>query len=94
MADQMKVDPKFTFYVSLFATIGQGILSGSVHLTGIVPEMYVPVVTGWLSLLVFACMSYITALTGFSSNKSGPFAPPPTIPEANAIMNEAKESAK
>ncbi len=87
----MKVDPTTIFWISLFATIGQGIAGGTVHLTGLVPDAYLPVVTGWLSLAVFCAMSFLTAMNGFSSNKSGPFAPPPTIAEAKTIMAEAEK---
>jgi hypothetical protein len=88
----MKVDPITIFWLSLLATIGQGVTSGAVHLTGLVPATWIPFVTGWLSLLVFCVMAFLTALNGFSSNKSGPFAPPPTVPEAREVMDEAKKA--
>lgn len=88
----MKVDPTTIFWLSLFATIGQGITSGAVHLA--VPPEWLPYVTSWVSFAVFCVMSFLTALNGFSSNKSGPFAPPPTIPEATAILTEAKKANK
>lgn len=87
----MKVDPTTIFWLSLFATIGQGVASGAVHLA--VPEPYLSYVTAWISFAVFCVMSFLTALNAFSSNKSGPLAPPPTIPEANAILSEAKKAA-
>ena len=90
----MKVDPTTIFWISLFATVGQGISGGTVHLTGLVPEAYLPVVTGWLSLAVFCAMSFLTALNGFSSNKSGPFAAPPSLKEALEITAEAKNSLR
>lgn len=89
----MKIDPVITFWISLITTIAQGVATGTVHLTGLVPEMYLPIVTGWLGLIVFINMSFLTALSGFSSNKSGPLAPPPTVPEARAIMTEATKEA-
>lgn len=89
----MKIDPVITFWISLITTIAQGIATGTVHLTGLVPEMYLPMVTGWLGLLVFINMSFLTALSGFSSTKSGPLAPPPTITEARSVMAEATKEA-
>ena len=88
----MKVDPVVIFWISLVTTILQGITSGAVHLTGVVPDGYIPMVTGWIGLLVFINMSFLTALNAFSSTKSGPLAAPPTIPEAQAVMNEAKKA--
>lgn len=87
----MKVDPVFTFWLGLVTTILQGVTSGTVHLTGIVPEAYMNAVTAWIGLIVFINMAVLTALAGYSSNKSGPLAPPPTIPEARAIMDEAQK---
>jgi hypothetical protein len=89
----MKVDPATLFWISLCTTILQGITSGTVHLTGLIPMEYIPTVTAWIGLFVFVNMSFLTALSGFSSNKSGPLAPPPTVAEAQAVMNEAKAAA-
>ena len=88
----MKVDPVVTFCLGLVTTILQGVTSGTVHLTGIVPEPYMGQVTAWIALIVFINMSIMTALTGFSSAKSGPLAPPPTVPEAQATLVEAKKA--
>jgi hypothetical protein len=88
----MKVDPITIFWISLVTTILQGVTSGTVHLTGIVPEVYMNTATAWIGLIVFINMSFLTAMNAFSSNKSGPLAPPPTVPEANAILTEAKKA--
>lgn len=85
----MRIDPVITFWISLATTIAQGIVSGTVHLTGLVPESSIPTITGWLGLMVFINMSFLTAMSGFSSSKSGPLAPSPTVPEARAVMAEA-----
>jgi len=89
----MKVNPVVIFWISLCTTVAQGIASGTVHLSGLVPAEWIPYVTGWLGLIVFANMSFLTALNGFASNKSGPLAPPPTVEEAHAIMQEATTAA-
>ena len=85
----MKVDPTFTFWLGVVTTIMQGIATGTVHLSGLIPMDYIPVVTGWLSLTVFINMTLLTAMTGISSTKQGPLAPYPTLPEARAVMVEA-----
>lgn len=89
----MKVDPVTIFWISLITTILQGLTSGTVHLTGLVPDAYIPMVTGWMGLIVFVNMSFLTALNAFSSNKSGPLAPPPTVAEATTIMAQAKKAS-
>lgn len=85
----MKIDPKLTFWISFITTIAQGFTAGTIHLTGLVPTEYIPTVTAWLGFLVFVNMSFLTLMSGFSSNASGPLAPPPTIKEAKAVMSEA-----
>ena len=90
----MKVSPTITFWISLATTIAQGLATGTVHLTGLVPEHYIPMVTGWLSLVVFINMSFLTALTGVSSASQGPLAPPPTPQEAQEVVRQAKEATK
>ena len=88
----MKIDPKVIFWISLATTIAQGVTSGTVHLTGLVPMEWIPVVTGWLGLIVFANMSFLTAMTAFSSNAKGILAAPPTVKEAQVVMDDAKKA--
>lgn len=90
----MKVSPTVIFWISLVTTIAQGVTSGTVHLTGLVPADWIPYVTGWLGLAVFVNMSLLTALTGVSSNARGPLAGPPTVDEAKAVMKEATKEVK
>lgn len=85
----MKIDPKITFWISFITTIAQGFTAGTIHLTGLVPTEYIPTVTAWLGFIVFVNMSFLTLMSGFSSNASGPLAPPPSVPEARKIMDEA-----
>lgn len=90
----MKVNPTVTFWLGVATTIAQGIASGTVHLTGLVPADWIPAVTGWLGLAVFVNMTILTGLSGFSGVKQGPLAPPPTVPEAKAVMVEAQKAAQ
>jgi len=90
----MKVSPVVLFWISLITTIGQGVTAGTVHLTGLIPVELIPTVTAWIGLVVFVNMSFLTAMAGFSSNKSGPLAPPPTMAEAQAVLKEAQAAQK
>jgi hypothetical protein len=89
----MKFSPKLLFYLQLFATIGQGIASGTVHLTGLIPADATPMVTGWLGLTVFGVMSFLTLATGAVGVGSGPLARAPTVEEANQVMDQAKKGS-
>jgi hypothetical protein len=87
----MKVSPTVLFWVSLITTIGQGVTSGTVHLTSLVPMEDIPTVTAWVGLIVFVNMSFLTAMAGYSSAQPGPLAPPPTMAEAQEVMKQAQE---
>jgi hypothetical protein len=89
----MKFSPKLLFYLQLFATIGQAVASGTIHLTGLIPMEMVPMVTGWLGLIVFACMSFLTLATGAVGVGAGPLAAKPTVEEANKVMDLAKKGS-
>lgn len=84
-----KIDPRFAFIFGIVTTILQGVTSGTVHLSGLIPESAIPYATSWIGFIVFVNMTIMTAFAGLSSAKSGPLAPPPTIPEARAVMVEA-----
>jgi len=90
----MSFDPKFTFWLGFLVSVAIGISTGAVHLTDIVPADYIKPVTGWIGFFAFAGSSLLTAMTGMSSAKSGPLAPPPTIAQAQQVMKQAQESAK
>jgi hypothetical protein len=86
----MKVDPKVIFWLSFIAWCAQGISAGTVHLTNIVPAEAIPSVTSWMGLIVFLWMGFQTALNGYAGPGTGPLAKPPTMDEANKIVEQAK----
>lgn len=88
----MKVDPAVTFWISLVTTIAQGVTAGTIHLTNIVPPDWIPYVTSWLGLIVFVNMSFLTAMSGFSSAKTGVLAAPPTLTEAHEVLAAAQKA--
>lgn len=68
----MTVDPKVTFILGIIVTIAVGIGGGSVQLTHAIPADVIPVVQAWNNIIGFAGTAVLTALSGMSSNKSGP----------------------
>lgn len=90
----MKFDPKLLFWLQFAATIGQGMTSGAVHLTGMVPADLIPYVSGWVSFAVFVIMAFLTLATGAVGVGSGPLARAPTIAEADQIKKDAVEATK
>jgi hypothetical protein len=90
----MKFSPKLLFWLQLIATVGQGITSGVVHLSGLVPPEYTSYVTGWIGFTVFCVMSFLTLATGAVGAGAGPLAAKPTVAEANEVMKQATAPPK
>lgn len=89
----MTFSPKLIFVVTFLATIGTGIAGGTVHLTGLIPADLVAPVTGWVSLLTFVAMTFLSIATGFAGVGKGPLAAPPTTAEADALKVQAVQAA-
>jgi len=89
----MNFNPKLLFWLQFAATIGQGLTSGAVHLTGMVPANLIPYVSGWVSFTVFVIMAFLTLATGAVGVGSGPLARAPTTAEADVIKAEALKAA-
>lgn len=85
----MKIDPKVTFVLGIITTICLAIGQGTIHLTNLVPMDSIPYITSWAGAISTINSIILTALAGYSSNRSGPLAPPPTVAEAHDIMKEA-----
>jgi hypothetical protein len=89
----MKVNPAVTFWFGVALTIAQAVVSGTVHLTGLVPVGYLPIITGWASVFVTVGLAIQTAMAGASSVAVGPLAPPPTLAEADRVKADAIKAA-
>ncbi len=59
----------FTLGFGVATTIAQGIASGTVHLTNVVPMEWIPSVTAWMGLIAFANVAVLTALAKMSASK-------------------------
>ena len=69
----MTVSPTISFWIGVAVTIAIGISAGTVSLTHIVADAWIPYVTAWCGLGAFVGSAVLTALHGISSDKSGPF---------------------
>src|SRR5258708_17977935 len=70
----MQFDPKFSFWFGIIVTALIGIGSGSVSLTNAFPPDWIPYVVAWTKILSFFGSAILTAMHGFSSGGSRPFA--------------------
>jgi len=81
----MQFDPKFSFWFGIAVTALIGIGSGSVSLTNALPPDWIPYVVAWTKILSFFGSAILTAMHGFSSGGSGPFASPAAAPPKAVI---------
>jgi hypothetical protein len=68
----MKVDPKVTMILGIITTLSLAIGQGTIHLTGAVPDTWIPVITGWAAIISTVNSAVLTALAAISSKQSGP----------------------
>jgi hypothetical protein len=77
----MQVDPRIPFWLGVAITVLVGVGSGTVRLTNVVPEAWIPAIVAWNNLLGFIGTAVMTALVGVSSAAKGPLVrksdPPP-----------------
>jgi len=66
------VNPKISFWLGIAVSIVVGLGGGTVSLTHIVPDDWIPTVQAWNNLFAFVGTILLTALHGVSSNQSGP----------------------
>lgn len=78
-------DPKFIFWLGVVVTVEQAIAGGTLHLTNMVPEAWIPTITAWCAFLAFVGTAVMTGLTGFSSTKPGPLVSAP--PQSNVTKS-------
>jgi len=70
----MKVDPNISFWLGVITTVVLGIGSGTVSLTHMLPDAWIPTITAWCLFIGFVNSVILTALHGMSSPQSGPLA--------------------
>lgn len=90
----MTFSPKLIFWLTFASMCGQAIASGTVHLTGLIPTQYIAPVTGWISLITFLILGFLSLATGYAGVGRGPLAGAPTREEARDMMTQAGVAAK
>jgi hypothetical protein len=81
----MQVDPRVPFWLGIAITVLVGVGGGTVRLTNVVPEAWIPAVVAWNNLLGFIGTAVMTALVGVSSSANGPLIrKPPGPPDGSA----------
>jgi hypothetical protein len=68
----MQIDPKVTFWFGVFTSLLLGVATGAVHLPATVPAPWAEDITSWCAFLLWINTTILTAMTGYSSSRSGP----------------------
>lgn len=66
------IDPKWAFWLGVVIFLEQGVGQGTVKLTNVIPDGWIPYVVSWCALLAWAGGAIQTALIGYSSKDKGP----------------------
>lgn len=70
----MEVNPQISFWIGVVISVAVGIGGGTVSLTNVIPEQWIPIVQAWTNLFAFVGTTFLTALHAVSSPKKGPLA--------------------
>ena len=74
------IDPKWAFWLGILIFLEEGIGQGTVKLTNVLPDSWIPYVVAWCALLAWAGGAVQTALIGFSNKQQGPLITAPVVP--------------
>lgn len=68
----MQIDPKYSFWFGVYTSILLGLATGAVNLPSTISHDLATQITGWCAFFGWINSVILTAMNGYSSNKSGP----------------------
>ena len=68
----MTIDPTIAFWVGVAITFATAISGGTIHLTHMLPDAWIPAATAWSSAIATLGTAFLTAAHALSAPKSGP----------------------
>jgi hypothetical protein len=89
----LKISSNVMTIISILVMIEQAVGGGTVLLTNAIPADWIPLVKSWCLILAFIGTAVLSAGHAFSGAGSGPLASPPTVQDAQKIMDIAKKAA-
>ena len=60
----VQVSPGTAKLLLFITTLCQGVTGGTVHMTNLIPDGWVPYATAWLNLFVFVNLTFLTIFVG------------------------------
>ena len=89
----MFVDPKIRFWFGVVISIASGIATGTVTLTHMVPEAWVPYVVAWCAFFAIAGNLVLTTLNGLGMTSSSRIASAAADPTVQKIVTTSQPIA-
>src|ERR1700681_4260783 len=80
--NQMKIDPRLSFWFGVLTTVMTAVAGGAIHLTNMVPNGWIPVITAWAPFFATLNSAVLTGLHAYSSSQGGLLASAPSVSEA------------
>jgi len=71
----MTIDPKIAFWIGVVITCATAISGGTISLTHMLPDAWIPAATAWSSAVATLGTAFLTAAHAISAPKSGPLVP-------------------
>lgn len=85
----MNLDPKVIFGIQLLVFVAVGISQGTVHLTHMIPDAWIPIVVAWNGFIAFIGTGFTTLLSGFGMSSQSRIAAAASLPEVKQIVADA-----
>ena len=89
----MNVSPRTRFIIQLVVFVAVGISQGTVHLTNMIPETWIPIVNAYCGFIAFLGTGFTTLLSGFGMSSQNRIDAAASLPEVKAILTEPPVAA-
>ena len=83
------LDPRSRFIIQLIVFVAVGVSQGTVHLTNMIPEAWIPIVIAWNGFIAFIGTGFTTLLSGYGMTSQNRIAAAASLPEVKTIVSDA-----
>jgi hypothetical protein len=89
----MSFSPRTRFIIQLVVFVCVGISQGTVHLTNMVPEGWIPAALAYAGFIAFLGTGFTTLLSGYGMTSQNRIDAAASLPEVKAILTEPPVAA-
>lgn len=87
------IDPVVRFWIGIAVTVAIAVSGGTLTLTHVVPQDWIPIVTAWCSIIAFVGSAVLTTLNGLGTTAGSRLASASAIPEVTKIVTTSPAMA-